>query len=157
MSLDTLFVGARVVDGTGAPWYRGSVGVEDGEITVVEQRPDPDLDAAERVDVDGYVLCPGFIDTHSHSDLRLFEDPTLAPKTRQGITTEVLGQDGFSMAPLYRDGAAEDWAEQLSGLAGTTDREWTWGASARTSTPSRTTASHRTSGRWWARGRSASR
>jgi N-acyl-D-amino-acid deacylase len=127
MGIDTLFVNARVVDGTGAPWFRGSVGVDDGEISFVKQVSDPDVAADERIDVDDDVLAPGFIDTHSHSDLQLFEDPTLAPKTRQGITTEVLGQDGFSMAPLYRDGAAEAWAEQLSGLAGTTDREWTWG------------------------------
>ncbi|PSP84845.1 N-acyl-D-amino acid deacylase [Halobacteriales archaeon QS_1_68_17] len=128
MALDTLFVDARIVDGTGAPWFRGSVGVRDGRVAFVRQVTDPNADAAERVDVDGDVLCPGFIDTHSHSDLRLFEDPTLAPKVRQGITTEVLGQDGFSMAPLYREGAAADWAEQLSGLAGRTDREWTWGS-----------------------------
>jgi len=128
MTVDTLFVNARIIDGTGAPWFRGSVGVTDGAIAFVRQCTDPEEAAERRVDVDGDVLCPGFIDTHSHSDLQLFEDPTLAPKTRQGITTEILGQDGFSMAPLYRDGAAEDWAEQLSGLAGTTDREWTWGS-----------------------------
>ncbi|WP_327053961.1 N-acyl-D-amino-acid deacylase family protein [Halomicrococcus gelatinilyticus] len=128
MSVDTVFVDARIVDGTGVPWYRGSVGVRDGEIAFTKRVREPDVDAAERVDVDDDVLCPGFVDTHSHSDLRLFEDPTLAPKIRQGITTEVLGQDGFSMAPLHRDGAAEEWAEQLSGLAGSTDREWTWGS-----------------------------
>ena len=128
MTVDTLFVNARIVDGTGAPWFRGSVGVSDGTIASVSQRPDPNDAAEQRVDVDGDVLCPGFIDTHSHSDLQLFEDAILAPKTRQGITTEILGQDGFSMAPLHRDGAPEDWAEQLSGLAGTTDREWTWGS-----------------------------
>jgi len=128
MAIDTLFVDARIVDGTGAPWFRGSVGVRDGEIAFVKGVREPSANGAERIDVDGDVLCPGFIDTHSHSDLQLFEDPTLAPKIRQGITTEVLGQDGFSMAPLYRDGAAEDWAEQLSGLAGTTEREWTWGS-----------------------------
>jgi len=127
MAIDTLFVNARVVDGTGAPWFRGSVGVDDGEISLVKQVADPDIEADERVEVDDDVLSPGFIDTHSHSDLQLFEDPTLAPKVCQGITTEVLGQDGFSMAPLYREGATEAWAEQLSGLAGTTDREWTWG------------------------------
>jgi len=126
MDVETVFANARVVDGTGAPWFRGSVGLEGGEIAFVKQRADPDIAADTRVGVDGDVLCPGFIDTHSHSDLRLFEEPTLAPKTRQGITTEVVGQDGFSMAPLYREGAADTWAEQLSGLAGTTDRDWSW-------------------------------
>jgi N-acyl-D-amino-acid deacylase len=128
--LDTLLTNARVVDGTGAPWFRGAVGVSDGEIVVVSRVPDPDRDAATVVDVDGAVVAPGFIDTHSHSDLQLFEDPTLAPKVRQGITTEMLGQDGFSMAPMHREGGAEEWADQLSGLAGRTDREWTWGSVA---------------------------
>jgi N-acyl-D-amino-acid deacylase len=128
MTIDALFVNARIVDGTGAPWFRGSVGVDDGTILFVKQASRPDVTADRRIDLDGDVLCPGFIDTHSHSDIQLFEDPTLAPKVRQGITTEVVGQDGFSMAPLYREGAAESWAEQLSGLAGTTDREWTWGS-----------------------------
>jgi N-acyl-D-amino-acid deacylase len=128
--LDTLLTNARVVDGTGAPWFRGAVGVSDGEIVVVSRVPDPDRDAETVVDLDGAVVAPGFIDTHSHSDLQLFEDPTLAPKVRQGITTEMLGQDGFSMAPMHREGGAEEWADQLSGLAGRTDREWTWGSVA---------------------------
>jgi N-acyl-D-amino-acid deacylase len=130
MTVDALFVNARIVDGTGAPWFRGSVGVDNGTIQFVEQASEPDVTADRRIDLDGNILCPGFIDTHSHSDLQLFEDPTLAPKVQQGITTEVVGQDGFSMAPLYREGAADVWAEQLSGLAGTTDREWTWGSVA---------------------------
>ncbi|MFC6724228.1 amidohydrolase family protein [Halobium palmae] len=125
--LDTALTNARVVDGTGAPWFRGSVGVRDGEIVDVTRVPDPDWDAETVLDVDESVVAPGFVDTHSHSDLELFDDPTLAPKIRQGITTELLGQDGFSMAPMYREGGAEEWADQLSGLAGRTDREWTWG------------------------------
>jgi len=62
--------------------------------------------------------------------LELFADPTLAPKLRQGITTEILGQDGFSMAPMYRDGGAEEWAKQLGALAGRADVDWTWGSVA---------------------------
>jgi N-acyl-D-amino-acid deacylase len=125
--VETLLTNARVVDGTGAPWFRGAVGVEHGRIVAVDRVAHPDRDAETVVDVGGSVVAPGFIDTHSHSDLQLFADPTLAPKTRQGITTEIVGQDGFSMAPMYRDGGAEEWADQLSGLAGRVDREWTWG------------------------------
>lgn len=126
--LDTLLRNAKIVDGTGAPWFRGAVGLDDGSIETVTRVPEPERDAETVVDVDGAVVSPGFIDTHSHSDLQLFEDPTLAPKVRQGITTELLGQDGFSMAPMYREGGAEEWANQLSGLAGRVDREWTWGS-----------------------------
>lgn len=126
--VETLFRNARIVDGTGAPWYRGAVGVEDGQIEIVSRKPDPDIAADTVVDVGDRVVAPGFIDTHSHSDLQLFEDATLTPKVRQGITTEMLGQDGFSMAPMYRDGGAKEWADQLAGLAGRVDREWTWGS-----------------------------
>ncbi|MFB6201756.1 MAG: amidohydrolase family protein [Halorhabdus sp.] len=73
------------------------------------------------------MVCPGFVDTHSHSDLQLFADPSLEPKTRQGITTEILGQDGFSIAPMHREGGAEEWAQHLLGLAGDVEVDWTWG------------------------------
>lgn len=127
MGLDVLFENARIVDGTGAPWYRGAVGVEDGEIAVVTQQQTPDIAADTTIDADEKVLAPGFIDLHSHSDLELFSDPRLTPKTQQGITTEVLGQDGFSMAPLMGEGTPEEWQEHLVGLAGTLEQDWTWG------------------------------
>ncbi|MEF8788635.1 MAG: D-aminoacylase [Haloarculaceae archaeon] len=130
MSPDVLLENARVVDGTGAPWFRGSVAIDDGRIETVERGRTDDLDAAETVDLDGSVLSPGFVDLHVHSDLRLFEEPTLPPKVRQGVTTEVLGQDGFSMAPIHREGGAAEWAEHLASLDGTIDREWSWGSTA---------------------------
>lgn len=126
--VETLLRNARIIDGTGAPWYRGAVGVDDGLIATVSRRPDPSLSAETTVDLAGHVLAPGFIDTHSHSDLQLFADPTLGPKVRQGITTEIIGQDGFSMAPMYREGGAQEWADKLAGLAGRVDQEWTWGS-----------------------------
>jgi N-acyl-D-amino-acid deacylase len=129
-SADVLLANGRVVDGTGSPWFRGSVAVSDGRIVEVSRRREPAIDATDRVDVDGRVICPGFIDAHSHSDLELFSDPTLEPKIRQGITTEILGQDGLSMAPMFREGGAAEWESYLSGLAGTLDRDWTWGSTA---------------------------
>jgi N-acyl-D-amino-acid deacylase len=126
MSCDLLIENARVVDGTGAPWFRGAVGVSNGRISRISTAPVHDVDAERRIDADGSVVCPGFIDAHSHSDLELFSNPALAPKTRQGITTEILGQDGFSMAPLYREDGIGPWQEYLSGLAGRLERDWTW-------------------------------
>jgi len=123
---DLLVRNARVVDGTGAPWFRGAVAVDGDEIEGVYRGDSgADVDAAETVDLDGDVLAPGFVDTHSHSDLRLFEDPTLEPKIRQGITTELLGQDGFSMAPV-RPEDVEGWRRHLAGLAGDVDVDWSW-------------------------------
>ncbi|MCL7417523.1 MAG: amidohydrolase family protein, partial [Halalkalicoccus sp.] len=126
MPLELCIENARIVDGTGAPWFRGAVGIEDGTIKHVSRDRTPDWNADLRVDAEDSVVSPGFIDAHSHSDLELFSDPTLAPKTRQGITTEILGQDGFSMAPLYDDDGIESWQEYVSGLAGRLEREWSW-------------------------------
>ncbi|MEF8825768.1 MAG: amidohydrolase family protein, partial [Halapricum sp.] len=130
MSHDVLLQDARIVDGTGAPWFRGTVGVEDGRIETVTRGRDHGLSADIEVELGGSVLAPGFIDTHVHSDLRLFDHPHLRAKTRQGITTEILGQDGFSMAPMYREGGAQVWEEHLSALNGTTVDEWTWGSTS---------------------------
>ena len=55
--------------------------------------------AGRAIDASGYVICPGFIDMHSHSDLKLLTDPDHLPKIRQGVTTEALGMDGLSYAP----------------------------------------------------------
>lgn len=125
MTLDLLVENARIVDGTATPWFRGAVGVSDGKITHVIRERNHGLDAETRIDADEHVVCPGFIDAHSHSDLELFADPSLAPKTHQGITTEILGQDGFSMAPLSCE-KNEAWQEHLVGLAGRLEREWSW-------------------------------
>lgn len=130
MSFELALTNCRIVDGTGSPWFRGSVGIDSGRIQCVV-RDDSLEEAAERtVDLDGLLLAPGFIDTHSHSDLRLFDDPTLAPKTKQGVTTEILGQDGFSMAPLSHEANPAEWEDHLSGLNGRLDREWTWRTTA---------------------------
>lgn len=125
---DLIFERARIVDGTGAPWFRGTVAVDDGRISVVTRNQDSDLSGCIVVDVEDNIVAPGFIDLHSHSDLELFDDPTLSPKLRQGITTEILGQDGFSMAPMYRDGGPKEWTDHLSALAGEVDTDWTWGS-----------------------------
>lgn len=120
MSLDLLLREARVVDGTGAPWFHGAVGVEDGSITHVTSAPKPDLTAERVLDLDGLAVMPGFIDAHSHSDLAPFGGSPFEPKLRQGVTTEVVGQDGLSMAPIDPD-RGEDWARYLSAIVGHAD------------------------------------
>lgn len=125
-----LLENARIVDGTGAPWFRGHVLIKDGRIESVSRERDPTIDVDVKVDVEEKVVCPGFIDLHSHSDLRILDEPTLPPKVRQGITTEILGQDGFSMAPMYRSGGPAEWGTHLEGLAGESEVEWTWGSVA---------------------------
>ncbi|WP_369146210.1 amidohydrolase family protein [Streptomyces sp. R44] len=102
--MDLVFRDAEVVDGSGGDSYRADVGVEGGRIVSIVkeaaaagcQRP-----TARRVlDAEGLVLSPGFIDMHAHSDLALLRDPDHSAKAAQGVTLEVLGQDGLSYAPV---------------------------------------------------------
>lgn len=126
MAVDTVLENARIVDGTGAPWFRGHVGISDGLIDEVSRGTDHDLTADTAVDVDGDVLCPGFVDAHSKSDSEPFDDRTLEPKIRQGITTEIIGHDGYSMAPFYRDDL-DEWRTVLGGIVrGIDDDQWVW-------------------------------
>jgi N-acyl-D-amino-acid deacylase len=113
-----------IVDGTGGPRYRADLLIDEGTILAIGRNLS--ADGYEVVDASGLIIAPGFIDTHSHSDLKVLEDPLLAPKLRQGITTEVLGQDGISMAPLPL-AYVEDWKKNLAGLEGVSDTvDWSW-------------------------------
>src|SRR5438067_6217896 len=98
MDYTLLFKGARVVDGSGGPGYRADVALEGERIAAVGNLSG--ASAARVVDAGGLVLAPGFIDVHAHSDLPLLADSRDEPKVRQGVTTELLGADGLSYAPL---------------------------------------------------------
>ncbi|MBZ9644147.1 amidohydrolase family protein [Streptomyces sp. PSKA30] len=101
---DLVIRDADVVDGSGAPAYRADVVVNDGRIVSIVQeaaaagcqRPG----AVRELDAEGLVLSPGFIDMHAHSDLALLRDPDHSAKAAQGVTLEVIGQDGLSYAPV---------------------------------------------------------
>jgi N-acyl-D-amino-acid deacylase len=101
---DLVIRDADVVDGTGGPSYRADVVVDGGRIVSIVreaaaagcQRPR----ATREVDAEGLVLAPGFVDMHAHSDLALLRDPDHSAKVAQGVTLEVIGQDGLSYAPV---------------------------------------------------------
>ncbi|MGW0773191.1 N-acyl-D-amino-acid deacylase family protein [Streptomyces sp. NPDC002835] len=97
--MDLVIRDARVIDGTGAPSYRADVGVQAGRVAEI-RRDGPPLAGRRTLDAHGLVLSPGFIDMHAHSDLALLRDPDHSAKAAQGVTLEVLGQDGLSYAPV---------------------------------------------------------
>src|SRR5258706_2463571 len=87
-------IGARLVDGTGAPPRRAGVRIENDRIVAVgDVKPGP---ADETVDATGLVLAPGFIDIHNHSTSGLLVDPAAATQVAQGVTTRVVGADRSS-------------------------------------------------------------
>lgn len=113
-----------IVDGSGNPGFQGDLLLKDGVIEKIA----PSIEDADAlvIDASGLVVAPGFIDTHSHSDLQILVEPEVAPKVMQGITTEVLGQDGISMAPLPTQ-YISPWRKNLAGLDGDSDQiDWTF-------------------------------
>ncbi|MFK4098863.1 amidohydrolase family protein [Streptomyces sp. NPDC019531] len=112
---------ADVVDGSGGPSYRADVVVDGGRIvSIVKEAADAGCQrpkARRELDAEGLVLSPGFIDMHAHSDLALLRDPDHSAKAAQGVTLEVLGQDGLSYAPVD-DRTLEEVRRAITGWNG---------------------------------------
>ena len=96
---DTVIKGGRVIDGTGQAGFRADVAIDGDSLTILREDT-PATEAGRVIDARGHVVCPGFIDMHSHSDLAILTNPTHEAKVMQGVTTEALGQDGLSYAPI---------------------------------------------------------
>lgn len=121
---DIFIRNAKIVDGSGNPWYRGDLAIKEGKVAAVGRVDD--LPASELWEVAGRVVCPGFIDMHTHSDLMLLANPRHEPKVRQGITTEVIGHDGLSYAPVSA-GTLDYLRKTLRGLNGNPEGlSWKW-------------------------------
>ena len=121
---DLLVRGGRVIDGAGNPARRADVLVAAGRITEVG-RFEGDV-ARDVIDASGFVVSPGFIDMHSHSDIQILVEPAHLAKVSQGITLEVLGQDGLSYAPV-NDEVLRQLRHQLRGWNGDPDGfAWNW-------------------------------
>jgi N-acyl-D-amino-acid deacylase len=117
---DLVIRGGLVVDGTGAPGYGADVVVNEGRISEVGC-----LGSRRTVDADGLVVAPGFIDLHAHSDLVLLERPEHEPKVLQGVTTELLGQDGLSYAPISPE-ALPLMRDMVAAINGAPDVPYDW-------------------------------
>ena len=98
--LDLIIVNGMIVDGTGSVRYPGSIGIKDGKITEVGKC----LENAEQIiDAKGCIVCPGFIDNHSHSDLSFIDERVnFGTVLEQGITTEISGNCGVTVSPTTK-------------------------------------------------------
>ncbi len=124
---DLLISNGRVVDGSGNPWYCADIGIEGGVIGSLGKLSG--LPAKRVIDASGLVVAPGFIDAHVHSDVMLLAEPLHEEGVRQGITTEILGQDGVSYAPLS-PAKLRFLRHYLAGVNGNPDITWDWSSVA---------------------------
>ncbi|MBR4353808.1 MAG: amidohydrolase family protein [Kiritimatiellae bacterium] len=110
--MKTLIMNGTIVDGSGKDAFRGDVLVEGEKILAVERKI-AEADC-QRVDATGKLVTPGFIDAHTHSDAYLVIEPDAPSKLSQGITTEINGQCGGSVAPRFGEARlSSDWASVL--------------------------------------------
>jgi N-acyl-D-amino-acid deacylase len=109
---ETAILNGIIVDGSGNPWFKANIAIEDGRISAISRH---EYFNAERViDVSGLIVAPGFIDIHSHSDVTLLVDPFAESKVMQGVTLEVVGNCGSSAAPVVGDFAVNRMRRRLA-------------------------------------------
>jgi N-acyl-D-amino-acid deacylase len=124
MSYDLVVTGGTLVDGTGQAGTRADLGINGERIAALG-----DLSSAEagrRIDAAGRVVCPGFIDAHSHSDLSLLSDGRGLSKVHQGVTTEVVGNCGLGVAPLADRSAVDGVRDAIYLIDPDPSVSWDW-------------------------------
>jgi len=114
--MDILITNGLIVDGTGKSSYTADIGIENGRIIKIEKNIN--CEAKDIIDATGLVVCPGFIDVHSHNDVVPFmKDNIKDLKLHQGVTTELVGQCGLGVVPCVED---KDmlWKNYIRGVKG---------------------------------------
>ncbi|MHB1414017.1 MAG: N-acyl-D-amino-acid deacylase family protein [Chloroflexota bacterium] len=120
---DLLITGGQVFDGSGGEPYPADVGIAGERIVSIGRLEG--ARAARVILARGKAVSPGFIDMHSHADLNLLVEPAAAPKVRQGVTTELVGQCGLGPAPTS-PATAGAWRQTLTSILGEEPPEWPW-------------------------------
>jgi N-acyl-D-amino-acid deacylase len=119
---DVVIKNGKVFDGSGNPWIKTDLGIKDGKIAFMGDLTD--ASANMMIDATDMAVAPGFIDTHVHSDLLCTIPEIHKIKALQGVTTELFGQDGISVAPVS-EATKPLWQKQLKGLNGDIG-DWPW-------------------------------
>jgi N-acyl-D-amino-acid deacylase len=108
---DLKIINGTLIDGTGQPPQQADVAVRDSAIADIGELGN--AEAKRTIDASGRIVCPGFIDTHTHSDTYVLIEPTSPSKLHQGITTEVCGNCGASASPVSSfEHLPSDWADK---------------------------------------------
>ena len=128
MSYDLVIKNGTVIDGSGAPRYRADVAVANGRIAAIGR---VDSKAKQTIDADGHVVTPGFVDGHTHMDAQVFWDPIGSCSCYHGVTTAVMGNCGFTLAPCKSEDADFvfrnlERAEDISRESMLTGIKWSW-------------------------------
>ena len=127
MKFDVLIKNGLLYDGTGGQGFRADLGIRRDRIEAIG-----DLSGSTGssvIDAAGRIVCPGFIDTHSHSGILALCKPDTPHNVMQGITTCVVGQDAMGAAPMV-DGFVGPWKKAMAGLEGSYDLDWSWRSTA---------------------------
>ena len=128
MSYDLLIKNGMVVDGSGNARYRADVAIKDGKIAKIGRVNEK---AKQTIDAEGHVVSPGFVDGHTHMDAQIFWDPIGSCSSYHGVTSVVMGNCGFTLAPCKKKDAdlvfrSLERAEDLSRDAMLAGIDWTW-------------------------------
>jgi N-acyl-D-amino-acid deacylase len=129
MAFDLVVKNGMIVDGSGLPRYRGDIAVKDGKIAEIGRFNG--AAASETLDAEGHVVSPGFVDGHTHMDAQIFWDPIGTSSCYQGVTSVVMGNCGFTLAPC-RESEADlvfrnlERAEDISRAAMLAGIKWRW-------------------------------
>ena len=128
MAYDLLVKNGTVVDGSGSPGYRADVGIIDGKIAAIGRINEG---AKQTIDADGHIVSPGFVDGHTHMDAQIFWDPIGSCSCYHGVTSVVMGNCGFTLAPCKQKDADMvfrnlERAEDLSRDAMLEGIDWRW-------------------------------